>query len=66
MKTYYAVVSTYYDSGRVTALHAETVQACKAPANKRQSLRDRDIYTEWFESYSLMREYIKSTLKLFR
>ena len=50
MKTYFCVTSAFYNDGRVTAAITESKEAEQKPESTNKSLRDRDIYSDWFES----------------
>lgn len=50
MRTWYGVVSTFYDNGRVTAAITRTVQAAQKPERNFTSAKRRDIYLDWFGS----------------
>lgn len=50
MKTWYGVVSTFYDNGRVTAAVTRTVRAVERPEQQFKSTSRRDIYLDWFDS----------------
>jgi len=50
VKTWYGVVSTFYDNGRVTAAVTRTVQAAQKPERSFTSAKRRDIYLDWFDS----------------
>lgn len=50
MRTWYGVVSTFHDNGRVTAAVTRTVQATQKPERSFTSAKRRDIYLDWFDS----------------
>lgn len=50
MKTFYGVVSKFFDSGRVTA-SIFNVQADKKPESTSQETRLCDIYYDYFDTY---------------
>ena len=49
MKKFYAVVSTIYDNGTLTA-NIITENANEKPDDAFKSLRDRDIYVDYFDN----------------
>jgi hypothetical protein len=59
MKTYYAVTTTVYDSGRVIVAITDTVDADAKPETRRAETRSRDIYTDYFESLREARQFVK-------
>jgi hypothetical protein len=59
MKTYYCVTSTVYGSGHVTAAITDTVEAGAKPGNRVTEKRDRDIYTDYFETLAKAEQFIK-------
>ena len=50
MKTYYGVVSRYYDNGKVVASFIGAVEAEEEPAGKYDSFSKFDRYLDWFDS----------------
>lgn len=50
MKTFYGVVSKFFDSGRVTA-SIITVAAEKKPESTNQETRLCDIYYDYFDTF---------------
>ncbi|GHV09435.1 hypothetical protein FACS189485_22030 [Spirochaetia bacterium] len=51
MKTYFCVMSEYYDNGTVKAAIIREKLAKKKPASTSVSNRFADCYTEWFDTY---------------
>lgn len=51
MKVWYSVTSIVRDSGKVTAHITTTKTAIEKPENSHTSLRDKDIYVDWFGSW---------------
>lgn len=49
-KTYYAVCSSYYNSGRITASLVDVVEADEKPQDTYKSTRRCDVYVNWFDS----------------
>jgi len=49
-KIFYAVTSTFYDDGRVTAVITDSVEAETRPENGSSEKSNRDIYTDWFDT----------------
>lgn len=50
MKKYFVVISTFDDRGRVTANIVDTIEAEKKPEQEYRSTRNKDIYTDYFET----------------
>lgn len=57
MKIYYCVTSSYDDRGRVTAAVTSTRIADKKPKNEYHSIRNKDIYIDWFDSMNEAQKY---------
>ena len=51
MNTYYCVVETYDDRGRVTAAITDSRQAEEQPEDTFASTKRKDIYVNWYDSY---------------
>lgn len=49
-RTWWCVVTTVYDDGRVTAHITDSQESVKQPESHSQSTSRRDIYSDWFES----------------
>lgn len=60
MKKYYAVCTSCYDNGRLTANLVDTIEAEEKPENTYKETRRCDIYIDWFNSYDEAMEYIKT------
>lgn len=63
MKTYYAVIASYFDNGRVTSNLIDMVSAEKKPEGTFHSTRRCDCYIDWFETKEEALEYIEDTRK---
>ena len=63
MKTYYAVITSYFDDGRATASLINMVLAEKKPEDTFNSTRRCDCYIDWFETQKEALEYIEDTRK---
>lgn len=50
MKTWYGVVSTFDNRGRVTAAVTRIVQAVERPEREYKSTIRKDIYLDWFDT----------------
>lgn len=50
MKTYFCVISSYYDDGRVTANVIDSKEADEKPAGGYQAGRRCDSCFDWFDS----------------
>ena len=61
MKTYYCVTSAYYDSGRVVAGITDSAEADAKPDSRCTEARDRDIWSDWFETIEEAKQYVKET-----
>lgn len=62
MKTYYSVITSYYDNGRVTSNLIDTIQAEKKPESTYKSTKKCDIYTDWFKTKKEAQKHIKEAL----
>lgn len=47
---YYSVISSYDDKGRTRAHMGDVIERDKRPEPSCVSIRDRDIWTDWFDS----------------
>lgn len=59
MNTYYAVCSSYYDSGRVIASLVDMAEADEKPQDTYESKRNRDVYVNWFDSQEEAMKHIE-------
>lgn len=59
MKKYYAVCTSCYDSGRITANLVDTIEAEEKPENTYKETRKCDVYVDWFDSMEEAMEHIK-------
>ena len=50
MKTYFCVISSYYDDGRVIANMIDSKEADAKPASDYKAGRHCDSYFDWFDS----------------
>ena len=51
MKTYYCVTASVDDNGKIKAAITNVIDAVSKPGNSFKSLKHKDIYNDWFESY---------------
>ena len=58
-KTFYSVVSSYFDDGRVIAHIDGSVQAAEKPRGTFYSGRDRDVYHDFFSSLQEAEDFVK-------
>lgn len=61
-KTWYCVVSSYYDDGHVTANIVGSEKASERPRNTYTESREKDVYVDWFGSIQEAKDYIKDCL----
>jgi hypothetical protein len=62
MKTYYCVITEFYDNGTVKA--AMTSRECKEqPRDTSRETAIADCYTEWFEDKAEAMKYLKDARK---
>lgn len=59
MKTWYCVVSTFDNSGRVTAAITDTRRAESQPESSYTSTTKKDIYTDWFGSLKEAQRHVE-------
>lgn len=59
LKTFWAVTTSFYDDGRVTAYVTSKTQAAVKPENVSISRKRKDVYVDWFESYKEAQEFVK-------
>mgnify|MGYP000283895748 CR=1 FL=1 len=59
MATYWCVTSVFFDNGRTLAAITGTVEADIKPKNTYTELRDRDVYTDWFNNIKEANEHVK-------
>ena len=63
MKTYYCLMSEFYDDGSVKA--AVTSRACaEKPRNTSRELPFADCYRDWYDSESAAKQALAQYLKL--
>lgn len=62
MKKYYAVTSSFYDSGKTTAAITNIVEANQKPAGEYHETKRCDIYIDWFDNKKEALEHVKDTL----
>ena len=60
MKTYYSTTMSVYDDMRVVIAVTDSVQAESKPEDRCTEMRDRDVYTEWFDSIEEAKAYVKA------
>lgn len=58
MKKFYAVCSSYYDNGRITASLVDVVEAEEKPMDTYRETKRCDVYVNWFESQKEAMDYI--------
>lgn len=63
MKPYWCVTTTYRDSGSVSAAITIMIRAMEKPENQFLSLRDRDIYNDWFDSLKEAEMFVEISRK---
>ena len=61
MKTYYAVCTSCYNSGRITANLVDTIEAEEKPKDTYKETKRCDIYIDWFDSYDEAMDFIKES-----
>jgi hypothetical protein len=59
MKTYFCVMSEYYDNGTVKAAIIRELVAPEKPASTSKSTRFADCYTEWYETRAAAEAAVK-------
>jgi len=59
MRPHYSVTTTVYDDGRVSAALLVCMEADTKPENRCAEKRDRDIYTDWFDTKEEAKEFVK-------
>lgn len=59
MKTFWCVMTVFYDSGRVTAGIVDMVEAARKPKNSYVEKANRDIYTDWFSDIDEAERFVK-------
>lgn len=57
--TWYCVVTTVFDNGEVVSNIADTIERGDKPEAVNQSLRDKDVYVDWFDSIYAARKAIQ-------
>ena len=62
MKTYYCVVTSYDDYGRVTSAIVAARTAKKKPKSTYKSTARKDIYTDWFCGLDEAKQYVREAL----
>lgn len=59
MKTYYCVTTSVNDSGKVLAAITSVVDAVCKPENSFQSLKQRDVYHDWFDDLEEAKKFVE-------
>ena len=59
VKTFWSVTSMFYDDGRVVSHITSTIRAAKPPENASKSLKNKDVYIEWFDSEEAAMQHVK-------
>ena len=59
-RTFYEVVSAYFDDGHVIAHIGREITAAKKPGTMFTSGRDRDIYHDFFNSLQEAENFVKN------
>lgn len=59
MKKYYAVCTSCYNNGRVTANLVDVIEAEGRPENTYKGTRRCDIYVDWFDSHDEAMEFVR-------
>lgn len=62
MKTFYGVVSKFFNSGHVTAFII-TIEADRKPESTNQETRSCDIYYDYFDTYAEANKYRQECYK---
>jgi len=60
MNTYYCVVETYDDRGRVTAAIVDSQDAEEQPEDSFTSTTRKDIYVNWYDNYNTAAEAVEN------
>ena len=63
MKTYYCVTSTFDNKGRCFASITEERECETVPDGSFRSTKKADYYTDWFDSYTAAKAFIKGVLE---
>lgn len=63
MKTWYCVMSSFDDKGRVTAAITATREAKSKPENTFTSTARKDIYCDWFGTIKEAQDFVKEAKK---
>lgn len=63
LKTFWAVTTSFDDRGGVVSDITGTVQAAVKPENTSVSERQKDVYTDWFDSREEARAWVKRAKK---
>ena len=50
MKKYYAVTSSYFDNGRISAAITDVIEANEQPQNEYHEGKRCDVYIDWFDN----------------
>lgn len=58
MKTWWGVVTTFDNNGRVTAAVTRTVRATEKPERSFTETKRKDIYLDWFDSQEEAEEFV--------
>lgn len=66
LKTFWAVTTSFYDDGRVTAYVTSKIQAAAKPENVSISRARKDVYVDWFESYKEAQEFVSEARTCWR
>lgn len=61
MKTWYVVVSSFYNNGRVTCNLVDSVEATEQPPQGFASNRRCDVYVDYFDTLEAARAFIEQS-----
>ena len=61
MKTYYCVVSSFDNHGRVTAAIVDAKEAEQCPESTTHSDSRKDVYIDWYDSHEEAAKAVENT-----
>ena len=62
-KVFYSVTTVFHDNGSVNAIITSTKAAEEKPERSFASLRDKDLYVDWFDTYEEAEKFAEEAKK---
>ena len=63
LKRFWSVTTSFYDSGKVVSKLTDTIEAATKPENSCVSLKNRDLYIDWFDTKEAAEQHSEEARK---